>query len=168
MTKRTPPPQVTLTANQNIILRDLEPAWRDDVQRALSAAGLAPVEELAPVDRFSMACPALPLCGLAITGAAARARDCVGVGLGYSCSPASRPPAKAAWHDGERRKRSFGAGRAPCEAPGRPTSTQKPGAVAPPARPAPSRPSQRRSAASPTSTSASPRSSPASASGPRS
>jgi sulfite reductase (ferredoxin) len=60
---------VTLTANQNIILRDLEPAWRTDVQARLEAAGLVGVDDLSAVDRFSMACPALPLCGLAITEA---------------------------------------------------------------------------------------------------
>ncbi|KAI8462259.1 MAG: sulfite reductase [Monoraphidium minutum] len=60
---------VTLTANQNIILREVDPAWKDDIQRTLQAAGLVDVVDLSAVDRFSMACPALPLCGLAITEA---------------------------------------------------------------------------------------------------
>eukprot|EP00878_Enallax_costatus_P011380 GHUV01011883.1.p1 GENE.GHUV01011883.1~~GHUV01011883.1.p1 ORF type:complete len:376 (+),score=104.69 GHUV01011883.1:903-2030(+) len=60
---------VTLTANQNVILRDVEPAWKEDIQATLEAAGLADVVDLTNVDRLSMACPALPLCGLAITEA---------------------------------------------------------------------------------------------------
>jgi hypothetical protein len=35
----------------------------------LQAAGLTDVADLSGVDRLSMACPALPLCGLAITEA---------------------------------------------------------------------------------------------------
>jgi sulfite reductase (ferredoxin) len=35
----------------------------------MQAAGLTDVADLANVDRLSMACPALPLCGLAITEA---------------------------------------------------------------------------------------------------
>lgn len=31
---------VTLTPNQNIILRDVEPAWKEDVQHTLEAAGM--------------------------------------------------------------------------------------------------------------------------------
>nr|QPT54870.1 ferredoxin-sulfite reductase [Scenedesmus acutus] len=60
---------VTLTANQNIILRDVQPAWKEDIQATLEAAGLTDVADLSGVDRLSMACPALPLCGLAITEA---------------------------------------------------------------------------------------------------
>ena len=60
---------MTLSANQNIILRDVEPAWKEDIQATLEAAGLADVVDLTNVDRLSMACPALPLCGLAITEA---------------------------------------------------------------------------------------------------
>lgn len=31
-------PQVTLTANQNIILREVEPAWKADIQRTLEVS----------------------------------------------------------------------------------------------------------------------------------
>jgi sulfite reductase (ferredoxin) len=41
----------------------------DGVGVFLQAAGLTDVADLANVDRLSMACPALPLCGLAITEA---------------------------------------------------------------------------------------------------
>lgn len=60
---------VMLSANQNIILREVEPAWKEDIQATLEAAGMADVVDLDVLDRLSMACPALPLCGLAITEA---------------------------------------------------------------------------------------------------
>jgi sulfite reductase beta subunit-like hemoprotein len=31
---------VTLTANQNILLRDIEPAWREEIQATLEVRGL--------------------------------------------------------------------------------------------------------------------------------
>lgn len=60
---------VTITANQNLILREIEPAWKADILAALSAGGVKDVEEWDSIERTSMACPALPLCGLAVTEA---------------------------------------------------------------------------------------------------
>lgn len=60
---------VTLTPHQSLILRDVEPAWKEEIIATLSAAGIKDVSEWDPVDRLSMACPALPLCGLAVTEA---------------------------------------------------------------------------------------------------
>ncbi|KAJ9532327.1 hypothetical protein QJQ45_010368 [Haematococcus lacustris] len=60
---------VTITANQNLILRELEPAWKADVAATLAAAGVKDVAEWDSIERTSMACPALPLCGLATTEA---------------------------------------------------------------------------------------------------
>jgi sulfite reductase (ferredoxin) len=57
---------VCLTANQDIILADIDPAWKEDVLSVLRAAGVADASEVDPIDRLSIACPALPLCGLAI------------------------------------------------------------------------------------------------------
>lgn len=57
---------VRLTPNQNLILCDVQPAWREPIAAALAAAGVRTPEELDSLDRFAMACPALPLCGLAI------------------------------------------------------------------------------------------------------
>jgi sulfite reductase (ferredoxin) len=57
---------VRLTPNQNIVLCDIQPSWRDAIENALRAVGIVPPHELDSIDRFSMACPALPLCGLAI------------------------------------------------------------------------------------------------------
>jgi sulfite reductase (ferredoxin) len=60
---------VSITANQNLILRTISPAWKDDIISSLSAAGIKDVEDWDPLEAGSMACPALPLCGLAIAEA---------------------------------------------------------------------------------------------------
>jgi dissimilatory sulfite reductase (desulfoviridin) alpha/beta subunit len=57
---------VRITPNQNLILCNVQPQWRDAVEHQLRAVGIVPPDELDSLDRFSMACPALPLCGLAI------------------------------------------------------------------------------------------------------
>jgi sulfite reductase (ferredoxin) len=57
---------VCLTANQDIILAQVDPAWKDDIMSVLRAAGVPDADDVDPIDRLSIACPALPLCGLAI------------------------------------------------------------------------------------------------------
>ena len=57
---------VRLTLNQDIILTDIQPAWRNEITTALRAAGCPDPSEVDSIDRTSIACPALPLCGLAI------------------------------------------------------------------------------------------------------
>mmetsp|Transcript_27780 Transcript_27780/g.60740 ORF Transcript_27780/g.60740 Transcript_27780/m.60740 type:complete len:739 (-) Transcript_27780:435-2651(-) len=63
---------VRLTANQDIILTEIDPAWKQDVESTLRAAGIQDVSEMDPIVANSMSCPAMPLCGLAI-GEAERA-----------------------------------------------------------------------------------------------
>jgi sulfite reductase (ferredoxin) len=58
-----------LTCQQSILLADIEPEWRGDIERWLEAYGIAAVEQITTVRRWSMACPALPTCGLAVTEA---------------------------------------------------------------------------------------------------
>lgn len=58
-----------LTCQQSILLCDIEPAWRGQVERWLEEHGIASVEHVSVVRRWSMACPALPTCGLAVTEA---------------------------------------------------------------------------------------------------
>jgi sulfite reductase (ferredoxin) len=58
-----------LTCSQSILLIDLEPAWRPEIEAWLEAYGIASVERVSTVRRWSMACPALPTCGLAVTEA---------------------------------------------------------------------------------------------------
>ncbi len=55
------------TALQGLILCNIEPAWKDDINATLAAHGIKQAEDLTLVRRFSMACPAFPTCGLSIT-----------------------------------------------------------------------------------------------------
>jgi sulfite reductase beta subunit-like hemoprotein len=59
-------PGVRLTAQQNLLLTDLLAADVDAVERLLRQHGVTPPLELSAARRFSMACPALPTCGLAV------------------------------------------------------------------------------------------------------
>ncbi|AFZ46862.1 sulfite reductase (ferredoxin) [Cyanobacterium stanieri PCC 7202] len=57
-----------LTANHNIILYEIDPQWQEDINQIFANNGV----ELDPANvnhltRYSMACPALPTCGLATT-----------------------------------------------------------------------------------------------------
>ncbi|MFO0892606.1 MAG: NADPH-dependent assimilatory sulfite reductase hemoprotein subunit [Isosphaeraceae bacterium] len=58
-----------LTCQQSILLADLDPAWKSEVNAWLEEYGIARVEQISTVRRWSMACPALPTCGLAVTEA---------------------------------------------------------------------------------------------------
>jgi sulfite reductase (ferredoxin) len=58
-----------LTCQQSILLTDIRPEWRRPVEGLLAEYGIATVEEVSTVRRWSMACPALPTCGLAVTEA---------------------------------------------------------------------------------------------------
>ena len=58
-----------LTCQQSILLADIEPGSREDIDTLLREHGIRTVEEISTVRRWSMACPALPTCGLAVTEA---------------------------------------------------------------------------------------------------
>ncbi len=58
-----------LTCQQSILLCDLDPSRRGEVENWLSDYGIATIEQVSVVRRWSMACPALPTCGLAVTEA---------------------------------------------------------------------------------------------------
>ena len=62
-------PQVRLTAQQNVILADIEPAQRPRVVELMAEHGIAPVESIPRAIRHAMACPAIPTCGLAVAEA---------------------------------------------------------------------------------------------------
>ena len=62
-------PEVRLTAQQNVILAGIKPADRRHVNELLASHGMAPVESIPRAIRHSMACPALPTCGLAVAEA---------------------------------------------------------------------------------------------------
>ena len=59
-------PGVRLTGQQNVLLTDLDDAGVRAVEATLRAHGVTPAHELSAARRFSMACPALPTCGLAV------------------------------------------------------------------------------------------------------
>lgn len=57
-----------LTANQNLILAEIKPQDKTTVERILQDHGVVTdVNSIDPLIRYSMACPAMPTCGLAIT-----------------------------------------------------------------------------------------------------
>ncbi len=59
-------PEIRLTASQNILLVDLRPEQRADVTQLLSEHGVSVNNPFSRTRRASMACPALPTCGLAL------------------------------------------------------------------------------------------------------
>ena len=62
-------PQVRLTAQQNVILAGIDPADRSRVEALMAEHGIVPVESIPLAIRNSMACPAIPTCGLAVAEA---------------------------------------------------------------------------------------------------
>uniref|UniRef100_A0A803PTM5 Sulfite reductase [ferredoxin], chloroplastic n=1 Tax=Cannabis sativa TaxID=3483 RepID=A0A803PTM5_CANSA len=60
---------VRLTPNQNIILCDIRNSWRRPITTILAQAGLLHPRYVDPLNVTAMACPAMPLCPLAITEA---------------------------------------------------------------------------------------------------
>ncbi len=49
------------------MLADIDPSLKGEVEGLLEEFGIARVEQISTVRRWSMACPALPTCGLAVT-----------------------------------------------------------------------------------------------------
>jgi sulfite reductase (ferredoxin) len=57
-----------LTPNQSILIYDIEAGDRDGIQKILERCSIQTnPEAISPLVRYSMACPAMPTCGLAIT-----------------------------------------------------------------------------------------------------
>ena len=54
-----------LTPSQNAILYDVRPEDKDTIAQILADHGIKSETEIDSLERYSMACPALPLCGLA-------------------------------------------------------------------------------------------------------
>src|SRR5204863_253694 len=67
-----------LMPSQDIILSDIAPADHDAIITVLRHHGVRLGEELLPVERWALACPALPSCGLALTEAERVQTDIVG------------------------------------------------------------------------------------------
>lgn len=60
------------TPNQSLIVKDIPANQRAEVEGLLLRHGVLPLEQIDPLTRLGMACPALPMCGLAITEAERR------------------------------------------------------------------------------------------------
>lgn len=58
---------IRLTPNHNLIFYNIDPALQGEIQQILDRCGVEKESEIDPLTRYSMACPALPTCGLAIT-----------------------------------------------------------------------------------------------------
>jgi sulfite reductase (ferredoxin) len=56
-----------LTPMQSILLTDIEPDWQPEIDQILRANGVLTHTEISNALRYSMACPAVPTCGLAVT-----------------------------------------------------------------------------------------------------
>lgn len=57
-----------LTPNQNLVLYEIEPSHKSAIEEILHQHGIiSDPQEIDPLVRYAMACPALPTCGLAIT-----------------------------------------------------------------------------------------------------
>jgi sulfite reductase (NADPH) hemoprotein beta-component len=61
--------EVRLTPSQNLILANVKPAQRELITRLLAEHGVPVEAQTTPLRRASMACPALPTCGLALAEA---------------------------------------------------------------------------------------------------
>ncbi|MBL1200734.1 MAG: sulfite reductase, ferredoxin dependent [Nostoc sp. ZfuVER08] len=59
---------IRLTPHHNLIFYDIEPDNKETIDEILSRHGVvSDPSQIEPLERYSMACPALPTCGLAIT-----------------------------------------------------------------------------------------------------
>merc|ERR1711871_111905 len=61
-----------LTPTQSLIIKDLEEGDKEAVEAILKANNIPLISEIDPLTRLSIACPALPMCGLAVTEAERR------------------------------------------------------------------------------------------------
>jgi sulfite reductase (ferredoxin) len=66
----TYPVDLILTPSQSIVIRNIEPSQKWDVEALLKSHGVKTnIDEIDGITRKSIACPAFPLCGLAMTEA---------------------------------------------------------------------------------------------------
>lgn len=56
-----------LTSHQNILFTDIEESQKSELESILDRHGVPRTEAISTVRRWSMACPAMPTCGLAVT-----------------------------------------------------------------------------------------------------
>jgi sulfite reductase (ferredoxin) len=56
-----------VTASQNLVIYEIDPANKAEIQAILDRCGIRKETDIDTLVRYSMACPALPTCGLAVT-----------------------------------------------------------------------------------------------------
>merc|ERR1719330_248279 len=61
-----------ISPTQSLIFRDIDPKDKAEIESIMVEHGLKPLEQVDPLARLAMVCPALPLCGLAQTEAERR------------------------------------------------------------------------------------------------
>merc|ERR1712060_675061 len=61
-----------ISPTQSIIIRDILPSQKEEIDSIFKDHGITPLDQVDPMGRLAMACPALPLCGLAQTEAERR------------------------------------------------------------------------------------------------
>ncbi|MFY8059695.1 MAG: NADPH-dependent assimilatory sulfite reductase hemoprotein subunit, partial [Planctomycetaceae bacterium] len=59
--------EVRLTPLQSLILCDIDPADRVEIERMMAEYGILRADQLSLLRRYAIACPAFPTCGLSIT-----------------------------------------------------------------------------------------------------
>ncbi len=59
----------TLTPQQDVLITDIEPDSRDEIEAILRRHRVTLAEQLSPMAQYALSCPALPTCGLALTEA---------------------------------------------------------------------------------------------------
>ncbi len=60
-------PSIRLTSLQDILLCDLPESAKEEIDHVLAEHGVPRPDQISTVQRYSMACPAIPTCGLAIS-----------------------------------------------------------------------------------------------------
>lgn len=58
---------VRATPHQNVLIYDISPDIKQEIQGILDRCGIESETAIDPLERYGMACPAMPTCGLAIT-----------------------------------------------------------------------------------------------------
>lgn len=61
-----------ISPTQSIVFRDIDPKNKAEIDSIMAEHGITPLEQVDPLARLAMSCPALPLCGLAQTEAERR------------------------------------------------------------------------------------------------
>ncbi|HEV3204340.1 MAG TPA: NADPH-dependent assimilatory sulfite reductase hemoprotein subunit, partial [Gemmataceae bacterium] len=60
-------PSLRITPLQDVLLCGLDASAKSEIERTLAEFGILRPDQISSVQRYSMACPAIPTCGLAIT-----------------------------------------------------------------------------------------------------